>query len=51
MRGFKTWQAAWIFCRAHDVGRNLRAGHSPLAVGATPRERLETGWAALAAAL
>ena len=51
MRGFKTWQAAWTFCRAHDVVRNLRGGHSPLAVGATPRERLEIGWAALASAL
>jgi IS6 family transposase len=51
LRGFKSWRAAWTFCRGHDLMRNLRAGHSRLAVGATPRERLETGWAALAASL
>ena len=51
MRGFKSWRAAWTFCRAHDLVRNLRAGHSSLAVGSTPRERLQAGWAALAASL
>jgi transposase-like protein len=51
MRGFQSWRAAWIFCRGHDLVRNLRAGHNGLAVGATPRERLQAGWAALAASL
>ena len=51
MRGFKSWRAARAFCRAHDLVRNLRAGHSRLAVGPTARERLEAGWAALAAGL
>ena len=51
MRGFKSWRAAWTFCRAHDLVRNLRAGHSSVAVGRTPRERLQAGWAALAASL
>ncbi len=50
MRGFKSQRAAWTFARGHDLVRNLRAGHSRLAIGDTPLQRLTSGWAALAAA-
>lgn len=49
MRSFKSVRAAWNFARGHDLVRNLRGGHSRLAVGNTPLQRLASGWTALAA--